>query len=108
MQNQDIAQVFYEIADILQMRNADPFRARSYRNAAAAIENLSEEINSIYKKGNLKDIPGVGVSIAEKIEELLAQGKCGLHQELLKAVPRGVLDIMRVPGMGPGLGPGSG
>ena len=101
MQNQDIAQVFNEIADILEIQNEDRFRIRSYRNAAASIESLAEDINSIYKKGALRQIPAIGKSIAEKIEELIKTAKCGMHQELLKNVPRGVLDVMRVPGMGP-------
>jgi DNA polymerase (family 10) len=101
MQNQDIANIFHEIADILEMQDENRFRIRSYRNAAIAIENLSEDIDDIYKKGALKDVSSVGVSIAEKIEELIKTGKCGFHQELLAKIPHGVVDIMRVPGMGP-------
>src|SRR3989338_4329213 len=101
MQNQDIAQIFHEIADILEMQGENPFRIRSYRNAALTIENLSEDLSSIYKKGALKEIPGVGESISEKIEELIKTGKCKFHQKLFKKIPHGVLDIMRVPGMGP-------
>ena len=101
MQNQEVAQVFYEIADILELDGENLFRIRSYRNAAIAVENLTEDINSIYKEDRLRDLPGVGESIAEKITELLTSGKCRFHQELLKKVPHGVLDIMRVPGMGP-------
>jgi len=101
MQNQDIANIFHEIADILEIQNENRFRIRSYRNAALAIENLSEGLDSIYKKNTLKDIPGIGESIAQKIEELLKTGKCSFHSELLKEIPHGVIDIMRVPGVGP-------
>ncbi len=101
MQNQDIAQVFNEIADILEIQGENLFRIRSYRNAALAIENLSEDLNSIYKKNELKEISGVGESIAEKIEELLKTGRCKFHQSLLKKIPHGVIEVMRVPGMGP-------
>ena len=101
MQNQEVAQVFHEIADILEIQGENSFRIRSYRNAAVTIEGLSEDVNSIYKKGALRGIPGVGESIAEKVEELIDTGKCKFHQELLKNCPHGVLDIMRVPGMGP-------
>src|SRR3989338_6884899 len=83
------------------MQDESLFRVRAYRNAALIIENLSEDLNSIYKKGTLKEIPGVGESIAGKIEELINTGKCKFHQELLKKIPHGVVDIMRVPGMGP-------
>jgi len=101
MQNQDIVQVFNEIADILQMQDENLFRIRSYRNAASIIENFSEDLNAVYKNGALLKIPGVGESIAQKIEELIKTGECKLHQELLKKIPHGVLEIMRVPGMGP-------
>jgi len=101
MQNQDIANIFHEIADILEMQDENHFRIRSYRNAAIAIESLSEDLDDLYKKGALKDVSGVGVSIAEKIEELMKTGKCQFHQELLGKIPHGVVDIMRVPGMGP-------
>lgn len=101
MQNQDIARIFYEIADILEIQNENRFRISSYRNAAAAIEGLSEDIKSIYEKNMLTDIPGVGESIAEKIKELIKTGRCKFHQELLNKIPRGVVDIMRVPAMGP-------
>jgi DNA polymerase (family 10) len=101
LQNQDIAQIFYEIADILEMQGENSFRIRSYRNAASAIENLTEDLTSIHKKGALKEIPGIGESIAQKIEEMINTGKCKFHHALLKKIPPGVLDIMRVPGMGP-------
>jgi len=101
MQNRDIANIFHEIADILEMQDENRFRIRSYRNAAITIENFSEDLDDIYKKGALKDVPGVGVSIAEKIEELIKTGKCRFHQELLSKIPHGVVDIMRVPGIGP-------
>jgi DNA polymerase (family 10) len=101
MQNQEIVSVFYDIADILEMQGENHFRIRSYRNAAATIENLTEDINSIYKNGRLLDLPGIGKSISEKITELLTSGKCAFYQDLLKEVPHGVVDIMRVGGMGP-------
>lgn len=101
MQNQEIAQVFKEIADILEMQQENAFRIRSYRNAAATIENSLEDLNSVYKKGSLMEIPGVGESIAEKIEELIKTGRCRFHRQLLKKIPHGVLEVMRVPGVGP-------
>ncbi len=101
MQNQDIARIFYEIADILEILDENRFRINSYRNAALAIEGLNEDINSIYQKGALRQIAGIGRSISQKIEELIKTGRCAFHQEMLKEVPRGVVQMMRVPGVGP-------
>jgi len=101
MQNQDIANIFHEIADILEMLEENSFRIRSYRNAAQVLGNLPRDISEIDKEGKLKEIPGIGSSIAEKIDEVLKTGTCKFHQELLKSIPHGLLDIMKIPGMGP-------
>lgn len=103
MENREIARVFLEIADLLEIQGDNPFRIRSYRNAAEAIEGLPESLSALYEKGadGLKHIHGIGEGIREKIIELLTAGKCSLHQELLKEFPRGLLDMLRVSGIGP-------
>ena len=73
MNNLELSKIFYEIADILEMQEVE-WKPRAYRKAAQAIENLSEDVSEIYKKSGIKsleEIPGVGESIAEKIEEFL-------------------------------------
>jgi uncharacterized tellurite resistance protein B-like protein len=84
MKNQEITKIFYEIAEMLEI-NSVAFKPRAYRRAAQSIENLKEDILTLYKKGGLKaidNIPGVGKSIAKKIEEYLKKGKIKYYQEL--------------------------
>lgn len=104
MTNQEIARIFYNIADILEIQNADPFRVRAYRQAAAVIEGLIEEAAAMYKENGLKglmDIPGVGKELALKIEELVKRGRLGFYTQLRKEVPAGLLEIMELEGTGP-------
>ncbi len=103
MENADIAKIFYEIADLLEIKGENPFRVRSYRNAGLVIEGLPESVKAIVKRNEkkLEEIPGVGKSIHEKIVEILKTGKSSYHQELLKEFPSGLLEILKVQGVGP-------
>jgi DNA polymerase (family 10) len=103
MENLDIAKVFYEIADLLEIKGENPFRIRSYRNAALTIEGLPVNIKSIVERNEmeLEEIPGVGKSIHEKIVEILKTGKCSYHQELLREFPPTLLELLKVSGVGP-------
>ncbi|MEK7481609.1 MAG: DNA polymerase/3'-5' exonuclease PolX [Patescibacteria group bacterium] len=104
MLNQEIARIFYNIADILEIQNADPFRVRAYRQAATVIEGLIEEAAAMYKENGLKglmDIPGVGKELALKIEKLVRRGRLDFYTKLRKEVPAGLLEIMELEGMGP-------
>ncbi len=103
MENREIARVFSEIADLLEIKGDNPFRIRSYRNAAEAIEGLPESLKALYEKGEegLKGIHAIGEGIREKIIELLATGRCAAHQELLIEFPKGILDVLKVGGIGP-------
>ncbi|MBI2024976.1 MAG: DNA polymerase/3'-5' exonuclease PolX [Candidatus Harrisonbacteria bacterium] len=103
LSNDEIAEILYEIGEYLDMQGVQ-FKPRAYEKVAQTIEGLQEEVADIYKKGGLKsveDIPGVGVSIAEKIEELLKTGKCKYHQDLKKKTPVDLASLTRVEGLGP-------
>lgn len=103
MDNQRIAQVFQEIGDILEIQDANRFRVLAYHKAALTISEMGEELKDLYK-GEAKDLeklPGIGKDLALKIEELLKTGKCQYHQDLLKKFDKGLLDILRVRGIGP-------
>ncbi len=103
MENADIAKIFYEIADLLEIKGENPFRVRSYRNAGIVIEGLPESVKAIVERNEkeLEEIPGIGKSIHEKIVEILKTGRCSYHQELLKEFPSGLLELLRVQGVGP-------
>ena len=101
--NQNLAKIFYELAQFLEMDDV-AFKPFAYEKAALALENLSEDISSIYKKEGfegLKNIPGVGESIAEKIEEYLKTGKIKYYEEYKKKYPMNIEELTAVEGIGP-------
>jgi DNA polymerase (family 10) len=103
MTNTEIANILYEIADILEIQDANSFRISAHRRAAQTIESLPEDINQVYKRDKLDDIPGVGTSIAQKIKELIETGKLKELAKLEKKVPKGLVEMMEVEGIGPKL-----
>ncbi|MEM8678460.1 MAG: DNA polymerase/3'-5' exonuclease PolX [Planctomycetota bacterium] len=103
MTNQEIADVFDHLGDLLEFQGANAFRVRAYRNGARAIRDLPESLRSILDSGEmpLTDIEGIGKDLAKKIEELLETGKLQQLEAVLAEVPESVLSLMRVPGLGP-------
>ncbi len=100
MKNLEIAKILYEIADMLEIQGV-AFKPRAYQRAARAIESLSEDIEKIYKRGELTSIPGVGEHIAEKISEFLETGKLKYYDDLKKKMPIKVEELTGVSGIGP-------
>lgn len=103
MKNQEIAGIFYEIADFLDMEEV-AFRPLAYRKAAIALETSEEDAAAIYREGGkeaLEKIPGVGKSIAEKIEEYLKTGKIKYWEDLKKKTPINIEELIAVEGLGP-------
>ncbi len=103
MINQELAKIFEEIADILEMKEVD-WKPAAYRKAARSIDALSEDVSIIFEKGGIKalrEIPGVGESIADKIIEFIKTGKVKEFEKLKKSIPSGLEELMHVPGMGP-------
>lgn len=104
MENSDIASFFYKIADYLSLASENPFKIRAYTRAAQVIENLPERISEIYKTwgiSGVKKIPGIGESIALKIEEILKTGELKYLQKLKKKIPSGLQEMLQVPTLGP-------
>lgn len=100
--NQKLAEIFYEIADILEIKN-EKWKPQAYRKAARSIENLGEDVKEIYEKQGqkgLEEIPGVGEAIAKKIIEYIQTGKVRHLDDLKKTIPKGVVEMMKVPGVG--------
>jgi len=103
IENKEIAKILYEIGGHLEIKGIQ-FKPRTYEKAGYSIENLEEEVSEIYKKGGLKaveDIPGVGVSIAKKIEELIKTGHLKYYEKLKKFLPVKVGELSSVEGVGP-------
>ncbi len=101
MRNAEVAELLYNISELLEIKGENPFKIRAYAKAARAIEGMTEDIEKVASEKRLKDIPGVGESIAEKIEEYLKEGKLEFYEELKKQVPRELHELLKVPGIGP-------
>jgi DNA polymerase (family 10) len=101
MRNSDIAHLFNEIADLLEIKAENPFRVRAYRRAAEALEALSEDVASIAARGELEQIQGIGKDLAAKIQEVLDTGHIQHLEDLRREIPAGVVELMGVHGVGP-------
>ncbi|MFW6064990.1 MAG: DNA polymerase/3'-5' exonuclease PolX [Candidatus Natronoplasma sp.] len=100
MMNKKIAQMFNEIADLLELKGVD-FKPRAYRKAARKIESMKEDISHYYEEDDLKDIEGVGDAMEKKIKEVIETGSLEYLKELKEELPSGLIDVMRVPDIGP-------
>lgn len=103
MENIDIAKMFEEVADLLEIQGANPFRVRAYRNAARTVETLSVPVVSLLKKdaGALEQLPGIGKDLAGKIQEIVETGELRMLKELTAEIPEGLVEMMRIPNLGP-------
>lgn len=100
MKNREMAEILYEIAELLEMKDVD-FKPRAYRRAAQNIESLGTDIEELHAQGTLQDIPGVGKSIAEKIEEYLETGAVETLEQLREETPVDIQELSAVEGLGP-------
>ncbi len=103
MHNLEIARIFFEMAEILEMQN-EPWKPQAYRRAAKSIDSLEEDVDEIYKKyglKGLKEIPGVGENLAKKIVEFIKTGKIHAYEKLKASIPTKVSELMQIPGIGP-------
>lgn len=102
MRNREVAELFYEAADILEYQQVE-WKPRAYRKAAQMIENLGEDIEKIYArkgKAGLTEIPGIGESIADHIAEYLETGKVEKFEKLKEKAPSGTAELMEIRGLG--------
>ena len=98
--NEEVAGLLREYAELSQITGGDPFRARNYEKAARSVRGWGEDVGPLNVKA-LKAIPGVGASIAAKIAEYRDTGRIQALEELRAKIPPGVLELTRVPGLGP-------
>jgi DNA polymerase (family 10) len=101
MNNSEVAEVFDNIADFLEIKGEQIYRVLAYRRGAEAIRNLGRDINKVWQDEQLQDIPGVGKAISEKIAELLSSGKLEYYERLQAEIPVGLLQVLKVGDVGP-------
>ncbi len=99
--NEQVATIFENCADMLQIKGESVHRWLAYRRGAETIRETPRELSAVAAEGTLKDLPGIGKTLAEKIEEMLDTGKLEFYERLKKEVPVGVLEMMRINGVGP-------
>lgn len=101
MTNAEIAEIFEHIAEILEIKGENPFKIRAYLNASAAISRLGENLSDIIIEGKNLNIPGIGKDLHLKIKELVETGNLAYYDELLKSVPDGLFELLKIRGLGP-------
>jgi len=101
LKNREIANLFEEIADILELRGENRFRINAYRRSAQAVSGISRDIEEMAAEGSIESIPGIGKDLREKIEEYLRSGEISLLERLKNETPPILLDMLRIPGIGP-------
>lgn len=100
--NADVAAIFDEIADLLQIEGANPFRVRAYRTGARTLRDLPREVSEMVERGeDLTALPGIGKDLAGKIEEILKTGTTAILEEYYRKVPATLTDLLHIPGLGP-------
>jgi len=100
--NTDIAAIFGEIADLLEIRGENPFRVRAYRNAARSVGELGRDLKALVDDGqDLPKLPGIGADLAAKIREICKTGTCKLLEQLHREMPPAISELLRLPGLGP-------
>ncbi|MGD2112290.1 MAG: helix-hairpin-helix domain-containing protein, partial [Gammaproteobacteria bacterium] len=100
--NADIAAVFEEIADLLEIRNENPFRVRAYRNAARQLQGMGVAAADMVARGDdLTELPGIGTDLAARIEEIVETGRCRVLESLHRQVPHSVTELLNIRGLGP-------
>jgi len=101
MDKKGVAAVLEEMATLLELQGANPFKSRAFQNASRAVDALTQDLGSLVESGEITSIKGIGKSIAEIIGELLRTGTSKEYEALRKSVPDGVLEMLAIPGLGP-------
>lgn len=101
MKNQLVSEIFYQIADLLDILGDIPFKSIAYRRAAQIIETLDEDIEKIVWENKLRSIPSVGEGLAKKIKEIVETGRLEYFEKLKKEIPESLATLISIPGVGP-------
>ena len=101
MKNSEIAKVFQDIADLLELKGENLFKIRAYQRVVRSIEHLPVEVEQLVAEDRLQEVPGAGEAITKKITELVTTGKLDYYEKLKAEFPEGISPLLDVPGIGP-------
>lgn len=101
LSNADIATMFATIADMLEIKGESIHRVLAYRRASETIANLPRSLRTVHEEGTLTDLPNIGATLAEKIDELVTTGELAFYNKLAAEIPPGVVAMTKIPGLGP-------
>jgi DNA polymerase (family 10) len=101
MDKKTVVSILDEMGTLLELQGANPFKSRAYHNASRALEGITDDLTQLVSSGGVREIPGVGESIAAIISDLVTTGKSKEYETLKRSFPPGVPDMLRIPGLGP-------
>ena len=101
MQNEQVAEVFRAVADLLELKGEGYFRIRAYRRAAQVVGEHPEDITSVAEKGELRQLSGIGADLAAKIQEVVQTGTLGYYETIKQEIPPVLADFVSLPGLSP-------
>ena len=101
MDKKQVIEILEEIGTLLELKGENPFKTRAYENAARALRGVSEDLNELVASNRLRGIKGIGDAISEKITTLVTTGTLKYYEELRRSFPPGIMELLRIPGLGP-------
>ncbi len=101
MSKHELARIFHEIGTLLEIKGENPFKVRAYYKAAHTIDNLKDDLEELIQKDRLNEVPGFGTALSQKVLEWKNTGTISFYEQLKQTTPPGLLDLLRVPGLGP-------
>jgi len=101
LEKREVVRLLEEIALLLELKGENPFKARAYSNAARTLEGTTADLRELIDSGTLGELPGIGEALRDKIATLATTGRLPYYEELVSEYPRGILEILRIPGLGP-------
>jgi len=101
LNNKGVSAILQEVALLLDLKGESPFKVKAYSHAARSIELLEEDLETIIQEGRLREMKGIGESLAQHITELVTTGRLQLDEDLKTSIPSGHLEMLKIPGLGP-------
>jgi len=101
MENDQIAEIFERLADILEFKGENPFKINAYRKASRILKDLPSDIRELHAQGKIGTLPGFGSALVKKVEEFLTTGKISKYEQLKNEVPEGLIQLLDIQNLGP-------